>query len=269
MLVESSRGCYGRCSYCLAPTYRKGISYRAPDAFIKDLVLLYGKGFRKFFFTDDDFAFSPDHLESICEAIIGADLKLDFDINVRPDSLVRSKQVAHLLGPAGCNCIWLGIETGSAKILKAFSKGFDLSSCRSAIQIAHEIVPVVKTNFIVGSPEDDESTIRESIAFALELREFGPHLPHISFLVPYEGSMIFRQVVDAGLAEPSLLRAANQVTHKEAIIPTKSLSVAELNQLYKEFHQLLYSKEFIASLSTSARAEATAILSSAKISILN
>jgi radical SAM superfamily enzyme YgiQ (UPF0313 family) len=266
-LVEHSRGCRGRCSYCLAARYRTTTGYRDTHDVVRELQHLRQRGFHEFFFTDDDFASSPERVEALCRGIIEAGIDLAFDANVRPDSLCACAGVAELLRSAGCRCLWLGVETGSPIVARSFSKGFTFRDCEEATAIAMRAARFVRTNWIIGAPDERTSTIRESIELALRLRDIGPHLPHVSFLVPYPGSPMYELATRLGLTSLEALERENWVTHIRALMPSQHLGVADIEDGFRQFHAALYSSDFLSSLDAAARTEALSILESAGFTV--
>lgn len=266
MLIEFSRGCPGRCSYCLASRDRQLLSYRPVSQVVETIEYLSARGVTSFFFTDDDFAASPNQLKRLLEGIIERNLSIKFDANVRPDSLVRCAKLAPLLNRAGCRCLWLGIESGSPKILESYGKGFDVDTCEQAVDIALSAADIVRTNWIIGPPMETEDTIRESMRFAERLRRLGPHLPHISFMVPYPGTEVCDEALEHGLITLSRLEGMANTTHGEPIIPSRFLSLNRLKELFREFHLGYYNPEFFAAVSSSVRCEAEEVLRSAGFS---
>lgn len=265
MLVEFSRGCRGACTYCLAPKYRKGLSYRTAKSVVDEILYLTHKGFNSFFFTDDDFSSSPERLEELCITLIDSRANIQFDANVRPDSLVACSRIASLIRDAGCRCLWLGIESGSEKILKSYAKGFDLSVCDIAIEIAFKAAPIVKTNWLIGAPSESNSTFNETIDYALTLRKYGPHLAHLSYLLPYPGSPLYKSVLDLNLITREGLDAELLITHDKPVMPSIYLTKNEISDLFVHFHAVLYDDTFLNELDTDMYHEAIAILESASI----
>jgi len=266
MLIEFSRGCPGRCSYCLASRDRKRLSFRPVSQVLETIRYLSAHGFTSFFFTDDDFAASPNQLRHLLEGIVEMQLSIKFDANVRPDSLVRCAKLAPLLNRAGCRCLWLGIESGSPKILESYGKGFDINTCERAVSIALSAADVVRTNWIIGPPLETEGTIRESMRFAERLRRLGPHLPHISFMVPYPGTDVCNEALKHKLITLSRLEGMSDATHNEPIMPSCFLSIDRLKELFREFHLGYYNQEFFAAVPPSVRCEAEEVLRSAGFS---
>lgn len=267
MLIEYSRGCPGRCSYCLASRDRQYLSFRPASQVVDTLAYLRTQGFTSFFFTDDDFAASPHHIQHLLEGIIAQGLQIEFDANVRPDSLVRCANIAPLLRKAGCRCLWLGIESGSPSILHSYGKGFDRDTCTKAVAVALSAAKVVRTNWIIGAPLETEETIRASINFAHQLRQLGPHLPHISFMVPYPGTPVCDEACSLGLISSSRLEKLEDTTHGEPVMPSFFLPKVKLKELFREFHLKYYSRDFLTSVPPSVADEALAVLNSAAIDL--
>lgn len=268
MLVEFSRGCPGRCAYCLASRERTHLSFRPVSQVVQTMVSLRARGFTSFFFTDDDLAASPVNVRVLCEAIDRADLGIEFDANVRPDSLVRCAGLASLLRQAGCRCLWLGIETGSPKILSSYNKRFDSETCERAVEVASAAAAVVRTNWIVGAPLESEQTVRDSVDLALRMRRLGPHIPHVSFLVPYPGTKICEDAIARGLLTRSSLQSMADATHDGPVMPSQFLSKDRLTALFREFHAACYDEIFFHRAPAVAVAEAVMVLRSAGLTDL-
>lgn len=263
MLVEFSRGCPGRCNYCLASRDLKGTSFRPVSQVVDTLAALSARGFNSFFFTDDDFAASSRNLRSLLEGIIERGLQITFDANVRPDSIVRCADLAPHLRLAGCRCLWLGIESGSPEILKSYNKLFMLDICERAVSVALSAAVVVRTNWIIGAPLETETTVRDSINFAGRLRNLGLHIPHISYLVPYQGTPVHDDVLALGLVTQKQLDEMTETTHDGPVMPTLSLSKDQLRMLFREFYLGYYNDEFFSMAPPELVTEARMVLQSA------
>ena len=247
-LIESSRGCFGKCTFCLAAGYRKGIAYKPLDVFLEELRFLASKGFQRFFLTDDDAMANYRHIKKILEGVRNENLSLTLETNVRADSFVKCAQQEDFLvlaKAAGLQVIHLGIESGSPEILAYCQKGIELRQVREGVRLATQAGLIVESNFIIGLPPDNERTIRESMDFALELRKFGPHLPHISIFMPYPGTQAYDDAIREGLLDPRVLDFTQLNVHKGAVVPTQFLTKKEVETLYNEFYDRLYSIEFM------------------------
>lgn len=96
-------------------------------------------------------------------------------------------QVATALRAADCQRIYLGVESGSDRILKAADKGMTTEQIRIGVEAAKAAGLRVKTGWIYGLPGslDDQY---ESIRFMLDLR---PHEISIHQLIPFPGTIYY------------------------------------------------------------------------------
>lgn len=248
-LIESARGCFGKCVFCLAARYRKGISFKPAERFVEEMRFLFNRGFNRFFLTDDDAMINFRHIKAIFESIIDAHLPITLEVNVRADSFLKCAEkddrFLTMAKRAGLKVLHLGIESGSQEILEYSKKGINLHQVEEGVKLAIQAGLIIESNFIIGLPYDSEKTIRESIKFALKLRQFGPHIPHISIFMPYPGTQAYDDAIKEGLLDPRVLDFTQLNVHKGAVVPTKFLTMKEVEMLYNEFYDRLYSAEFM------------------------
>jgi radical SAM superfamily enzyme YgiQ (UPF0313 family) len=248
--MESSRGCFNRCSFCLAATYRKGISYKEPEQFVNEIQDLNQKGVKHFFLTDDDFMTNINHTTQIVAKLNQKGLAPEIEANVRADSLLKCvKQNPQLLTDckhAGINTFHIGVESANLPTLEYIKKHIDLNQIRQAVNIGTQAGVTVITNFIVGLPYDTEQSIQDSINFAEELKQDGPHLCHISIFMPYPGTEAYTDAVREGLLDPRTLKLDDlKDVHDKAVIPTTSLTTTQVESLYNKFYKNFYSPEYM------------------------
>jgi anaerobic magnesium-protoporphyrin IX monomethyl ester cyclase len=120
--LVSSRGCPYRCNWCAKPIW--GDSYRSRSARLVAEELREVK--RRFapahiWFADDIFALSQQWTHEFAEAVEELDAKIPFKMQSRCDLMTR-ETVADLRR-AGCDEVWMGVESGSQKILDSMDKG--------------------------------------------------------------------------------------------------------------------------------------------------
>ena len=89
---------------------------------------------------------------------------------------------------AGCYEIAVGVESGSAKILKEIGKGTTLQSIRNCVAWAKAAGILVRGYFILGMPEErhEDLELTEQFAEELALAEYG-----FTILCPYPGTQMY------------------------------------------------------------------------------
>ena len=81
-------------------------------------------------FADDIFGLTPSWIERFAEAVSTRDAAVPFMMQSRAN--LMEPRVARALKLAGCEEVWLGVESGSQRILDAMDKGTVIAQVRSA-----------------------------------------------------------------------------------------------------------------------------------------
>jgi radical SAM superfamily enzyme YgiQ (UPF0313 family) len=129
--VVSSRGCPYHCNWCAKPISGNRFQLRAPEevaAEIRELKVLFGV--EHIWFGDDVFALDRHWVDAFARAVESSGEVVPFKIQSRAD--LMSDATVSALKRAGCTEIWMGVESGSQKILDAMKKGLKLSAVYAA-----------------------------------------------------------------------------------------------------------------------------------------
>src|ERR1700761_878524 len=129
--VVSSRGCPYHCNWCAKPISGNRFQLRAPEevaAEIRELKVRFGV--EHIWFGDDVFALDRHWVEAFARAVESNGVVVPFKIQSRVD--LMSDATVSALKRAGCAEIWMGVESGSQKILDAMKKGLKLSAVYAA-----------------------------------------------------------------------------------------------------------------------------------------
>ncbi|KNZ68280.1 radical SAM protein [Thermincola ferriacetica] len=161
----SSRGCYGRCSFCsVIPFYSKfGPKYRlrSSENVMEEIDVLYNEyGVRNIEFNDANFVGGKGHgfhrAREIAEEILKRNLDLRLSIQCRPDDV--DEELFAILKRAGLSKVFLGVESGSQTMLDRFKKDITVEENIKALEILGRLDFIVIMGFITF---DDRITIRE------------------------------------------------------------------------------------------------------------
>lgn len=127
----SSRGCPFRCNWCAKPIF--GDSFRLTPAFEvaeEMLVLRDVYGAEHLWFADDIFGLNRHWVRVFADEVRQRNARLPFKIQARAD--LMSRETAHLLAQAGCEEVWMGVESGSQHVLDAMEKGLRVDEVYAA-----------------------------------------------------------------------------------------------------------------------------------------
>jgi anaerobic magnesium-protoporphyrin IX monomethyl ester cyclase len=120
--MVSTRGCPFNCNWCAKPIWGQRYAMRSPSNVAEEMALLKQTiAPDHVWFADDIFGLQPSWVTRFAADIEARDGRIPFTIQSRVD-LMTQESVAGLV-QAGCVEVWLGVESGSQKILNAMDKG--------------------------------------------------------------------------------------------------------------------------------------------------
>lgn len=129
--IATSRGCPYACNWCAKPTFGRGYEQRSPGSVVAEMVLLKD-AIRPdhIWFADDIFGLTADWLRDFASRVTRDDVRTPFTVQSRVN-LMKPDAVS-ALADAGAFEVWLGVESGSQKILDAMEKGSNIEEIRLA-----------------------------------------------------------------------------------------------------------------------------------------
>jgi len=120
--VVASRGCPYRCNWCAKPIYGDSFSARSPEMVAREMRQLKCEfGADHLWFADDIFGLRPRWVRELAAEVEKLDAAVPFKMQSRVD--LMSPDNVFALRRAGCAEAWMGVESGSQKILDAMEKG--------------------------------------------------------------------------------------------------------------------------------------------------
>jgi len=123
--VVASRGCPYQCNWCAKPISGDKFQIRPAEfvaAEIRELKETYGV--QHIWFGDDVFALNHHWMKQFADEIESMQCALPFKIQSRADLMIPT--TVDSLKRAGCTEVWMGVESGSQKVLNAMGKGLQL-----------------------------------------------------------------------------------------------------------------------------------------------
>jgi anaerobic magnesium-protoporphyrin IX monomethyl ester cyclase len=251
----ASRGCPFRCNWCAKPIF--GDNFHARPAYevaqeMHHLKKVYGA--EHLWFADDIFALNRHWTEQFAREVKKRNAAVPFKIQARADLL--SAGTAQSLAVAGCAEVWMGVESGSQKILDAMDKGLQVEEVLSARQ--HLRQEGIRACYFIqfGYPGETWDDVQQTIALVRETRpddigvSLSYPLPNTRFYERVRQQLGSKQnwsdsedlcVMFKGAYTDTFYRAIRDALHAEvdSFNHGKSRkSVHELNQLWQRVHSL-------------------------------
>jgi anaerobic magnesium-protoporphyrin IX monomethyl ester cyclase len=188
--IATSRGCPYACNWCAKPTFGRRYNVRSPQDAANEVMRLKAE-------------LAPDHLW-FTDDILGLDVEwiCDFADEVNRNAAIipftmqsrvnlMTDRAAEALARAGAREVWMGVESGSQKILDAMDKGSTVEAAGSATRTlkAHGI----KACWVIqlGYPSENWEDL---IATRDLIRDESPDNIGVSVAYPLPGTEFYDRV---------------------------------------------------------------------------
>jgi len=249
--AESHRGCPGRCSFCIMPEVFKGvIETQQPEYFVNQVTQLNERyGVDYFYIVDDNFTTNKKWIHQVADLIEQRGIDVGFEIYSRADFIAKDTSIVKDLKKMGVKAVFVGIESGNADILREYDKKINFHNIETTIKALGDEGITVIAAFIVGAPNDNQETIQQSIKYANHLKTLAPIVLHLTHLVPYPGTPIYKQAVDSGLLGEEDWQYFDP--HGNAVMGTNFMTKEEVDEWKIRFLRNFYDEEHIRKLRAS------------------
>ena len=213
MALQMSRGCPFKCEFCDIPTlFGKTTRYKSIERTLEELDLLYAQNWRgSVFWVDDNFIGNKKSCRQILPHVIEWQKKhnMAFQFYTQASvNLAGDEELMELMGEAGFDSVFLGIETPIDESLKETKKlqnvKYDLLESVHKIQKAGM---EVMAGFIIGFDNDPLDIDHHLIDF---IQDSGVPVAMTGLLTAVPGSPLYDRLKDEGrLLETDATREGN------------------------------------------------------------
>ena len=195
--IHSSRGCVGQCTFCPNKLIGRGFRKKSPSYFVDEIEYWYDRGYRQFAIDDDNFTLINERVYQICDEIERRNLK---DLLIRCSNGIRADRVDRDLllrmKEIGVREVGFGVDGGNDKILRSLKKNERMETIEKAVRTACDIGLDVKIFIIVGTPQETEADIEDSIKLA---RKYPVARVNFNNAIPYPGTELYDYVSENNL----------------------------------------------------------------------
>jgi len=191
-LLETSRGCPGNCSFCQRKGWDKKLRYFSEDKIYVDFQDLISSGINNIWITDENFTANLDRSKRILKTF--AELNGNHQLKIVISSWAKiDKEFIVIAKRAGVSVISFGVESKNANILKFYNKTIDFDLLDEILEEADRVGVFTIGNFIIGAPDDDEETIKESLEYAINSRFDDVNVKLLDYMI---GSALYERLPD-------------------------------------------------------------------------
>lgn len=186
--IFSSRGCPFACTFCASHNvWGRKVRFRSPESIwneFRSIVEEFRLDLVKF--ADDTFTLNKECVRRFCHYKIEHGLETPWGCNIRVDTVDRP--LLELLWEAGCRKLWIGVESGSPKILKDMKKKITLEQVRQVFVWSRDIGFARRAYVLLGTPNETAEDLRLTGEL---LEEIVPDDVLFFLLVPYPGTAYY------------------------------------------------------------------------------
>lgn len=190
--VLTDYGCPYRCSFCIMSTLP--YKYRGVEGVMEELRYIKDMRIKNIYFSDQTFGAIKERAWALCERIIDEKLNFRWCCFSRVD--LADRKSLKVMKKAGCHTVMYGVESGNDAILKKYNKNISCEQTIRAFELCKKLGLKTVATFVLGLPEDTESTILETIEFAKKIE---PDYASFNIYVPRMHTELRKEVLEKGL----------------------------------------------------------------------
>lgn len=196
-LISGSRGCTGRCSFCVTGNIKKRWRGRTPADIVEEIQHVKNTyGIHVFYFIDCSFenpGESYDRVDEIVSLMIDANTDVHYQAFFRSDfHRMATSEIMSKLKRSGLYCTILGVESANKDGLKLYNKSASVLDHQRCIDLFRANDICVELGFIMFQPYTTIECLRDNIRFLYK--------NNMAFYFDYIGSR-FSQYPNCSLTE--------------------------------------------------------------------
>jgi len=199
-VVQATRGCPFRCSFCTVPTLNPGFRMRPVDEVLADVAydrFPHWWQRKVVWFWDDNLTINRPYIKELLARMVP--LRRWWLTQASLD-VARDDELLALMEASGCIGIFFGLETFTAESLAHANKRQNRVAWYSeAIARLHRRGIAVMAGFIAGFDGDTPETVER---MADNLYAIGVDVPFLSVLTPFKGTPLYEQMAGDGRMLP-------------------------------------------------------------------
>lgn len=191
-----SRGCPFRCSFCSSRNFWDNkVRFRSSENIIREIKTIkkdYGTKF--IMFWDDSFTINRSIIEKYCQALIDADLRINWKTATRADLI--DEDLLNVMKKSGCVKLEIGVESGSDRMKKIIYKDVTNEQIKLAFTLINKSGIGSGAFFMAGFPDETIEDLEQTFQLMKEL-----DATEIAFNIfdPMPGSTDYHKCIERGL----------------------------------------------------------------------
>jgi radical SAM superfamily enzyme YgiQ (UPF0313 family) len=187
--IFTSRGCPFSCRFCASrAVWSKRVRFRSAESVLEEFDRIVAEQHLDYVkFSDDTFTLNKKRVHDFCKQKLKSSVSLvPWGCNIRADTV--DLDTLRLMQEAGCDSVWIGVESGSPSILKDMNKGETLGQIETVFNQAKQLGLRTRAYFLLGMPNEtsDDIDLTEDCANRIQADDTG-----FTILAPYPGTEFY------------------------------------------------------------------------------
>jgi len=228
-VLTTSRGCWGKCSFCCEPSMSDSLQrYRSPKNVIDEIleiVKFHDEKPISIEVTDPHFMGKPKLVEQLCDLLAQYKLDIRYGVKVRPDSVGKHPEIVRKMIAVGIDGFEMGIESPNMRDIKSTSKGLKTDVHVKAVNNIKKWGGGAGGTLVIGLPDQTEEEI---LQFPLYAKKLGLMSSAYGIATPYPGTKFYEELNSQGLIFET---DWNRFDEMHSVFKTKHLSSERIEEL--------------------------------------
>lgn len=223
VVVQFSRGCPHRCSYCGQRRFWSRWRHRDPVRFARELARLHrDHGVEVINFADENPTASRSAWKAMLEALVAERVPLILVGSTRADDIVRDADILPLYRQAGVARFLLGLESTDPAILKKIRKDSGEETDREAIRLLRRHGILSMAAWVAGFEEESDRDYWRALR---QIVSYDPDQIQALYVTPHRWTPYFRQAANRRVIQADLGRwdYKHQVLATRRVPPWRTL----------------------------------------------
>ncbi len=197
--MNTSRGCPFNCAFCsVGSIWGKQYTCFSADRIISEIEhLISNFGAKGIYFREDNFTLDLRRVVEFCETLIKKNINIHWACETRVDTLC-DEELIELMSAAGCKAVYLGVESGSQRVLSLLNKKITIEQIETSINLCKKYKIRTYCSLITGVPGETYSDYLLTKSLIDKLKPYS-YTFNVFVGIPY--SQLYKYVLDNDLYE--------------------------------------------------------------------
>jgi radical SAM superfamily enzyme YgiQ (UPF0313 family) len=205
--IVTARGCPSACHFCSSPAFwGQKVRFRSAQSMVDEIIYIRNQfGLIYYSVRDDTFTADRSRALEFCSALVDRRVNILWNCQSRVTAI--DEDLVIMMKRAGCECIQLGVESGSPRILQQLGKNILPTQVERACAIISKFGINLSIYLIGDIPGETSDDLRQTINL---IRRIHPDDGYVSPLAYYPGTRLFSDAVASGISSNSIFAGTRQ-----------------------------------------------------------